>query len=325
MSLFNDLKWEIIENPKSTYNYLRVRREEKETEEEKEKIRKKEWKELCSQKKQEMSKEEFYKWRVKEWYQWHKKEQSKKQLEKYYKDKAEEEAMIEGIYKDVYDILPEPVNYDKLYMEKYKDDDRIYWGRYKFSRWASRLNYVEPGKEERYMSPIKVYNPWAFGNIFSKLGKIQSEAYEYLKPLIWETSLWEFHLAKKQFLTKNPMWVTKWRMREICDATNISKNQVCSIASAMLRDKYIASEIYMGRVSFLVGDVIITQAGNVLRPCLENNIPWLTPDTVEELHKKRFDWLKKKIDDLNIYILRDTYLVKYQPNEFEQRFYLIPT
>lgn len=114
-------------------------------------------------------------------------------------------------------------------------------------------------------------------------------------------------------------------MRELCDATDISKNQVCSIASAMLRGKYIASEIYMGRVSFLIGDVIITQAGNVLRPCLENNISWLTPSTVEELHKKRLDWLKKKTDDLDIYVLRDTYLVKYQPNEREKMFYIIPT
>jgi hypothetical protein len=113
-------------------------------------------------------------------------------------------------------------------------------------------------------------------------------------------------------------------MRELCDATNISKNQVCSIASAMLRDKYIASEIYMGRVSFLIGDVIITQAGNVLRPCLENNIPWLTKDTVSSLHDDRMKYLKKK-KDLDIYILWDTYLVKYQPNEFEQRFYLVPT
>ncbi len=102
-------------------------------------------------------------------------------------------------------------------------------------------------------------------------------------------------------------------------------NQVCSVASAMLRDKYIISEVYLGRVSFLVGDVIISQAGNVLRPCLENNIPWLTKDTVDELHKKRMDWLKKKTDDLKIYILRDTYLVKYQLNEREKMFYIIPT
>ena len=47
--------------------------------------------------------------------------------------------------------------------------------------------------------------------------------------------------------------------------------------------------------------------------------------TVEELHKKRIDWLKKKTDDLDIYVLRDTYLVKYQPNEREKMFYLIPT
>lgn len=76
--------------------------------------------------------------------------------------------------------------------------------------------------------------------------------------------------------------------------SDISDNQICCVASALLRDKYIVSELYMGRVSFLLGDVIVTQAGNILRPSLENNIPWLTKDTVETLHKKRMDWLKKK-------------------------------
>lgn len=101
-------------------------KQEKESEEEKEKRLKKEWKELCAQKKQELSKEEFNKRRVKEWYQWNKKLYSKKQLEKYYKNKAEEEAMIEEIYKEVYDILPEPVSLDKYYLEKFKEDDTDY-------------------------------------------------------------------------------------------------------------------------------------------------------------------------------------------------------
>lgn len=73
-----------------------------------------------------MPKEEFNKWRVREWYQWNKKEQSKKQLEKYYKNKAEEEALIEEIYKEVYDALPEPITWDKYYLEKFKKDDTDY-------------------------------------------------------------------------------------------------------------------------------------------------------------------------------------------------------
>ena len=114
-------------------------------------------------------------------------------------------------------------------------------------------------------------------------------------------------------------------MREIVDSTDISNNQLCSVASAVLRDKYIMSELYLWRCSFLVGDVIITQNWNVIRPLLENNIPWLTVDTVEELHQKRMDYLKKKTDDLKIYALWDCYLTKVWLNEREYFYYIIPT
>lgn len=325
MSLFNELQWEIIKNPKNTYSALKVRQEQKESEEEKEKRLKQEWKDLCKEKKQELSKEEYDKWRVKEWYQRNKEWYSEKQLNSYHKRKEEEEAMIEEIYKEVYDILPEPINWDEYYAKEFREDDINYEGKFKFSRWASRLNRVKPSKEKAYTNPVKVYNFANLWWVLSNLWRIQDRAYEYLRPHINEINLGDFKLSKKQSLTKNPVRNAWWNMRKLADATDISMNQLYSVASAMLRDKYIINEIYLGRASFLVGDVIISQAGNIYRPCLENNIPWLTPDTVEELHKKRFDWLKKKTDDLDIYVLRDTYLVKYQPNEREKMFYIIPT
>lgn len=325
MSLFNDLKWEIIQNPKSTYNYIKVLKEEKESEEEKEKRLKDEWKNLCAQKKQELSKEEYNKRRIKEWYNRNKERYSEKQLKSYYKRKEEEGMIIEGIYKEVYDPLPEPINWDKYYAKEFRDDDINYEGKFKFSWWASRLNWVKPSKEKAYTKPVKVYNFANLWWVLSNLWRIQDRAYEYLKPHINEINLGDFKLSKKQSLTKNPMRVVWWNMRKLTDNTDISMNQLCSVASAMLRDKYIISEVYLGRASFLVGDIIISQAGNIYRPCLENNIPRLTSDTAGELHKKRLDWLKKKTDDLDIYVLRDTYLVKYQLNRREKMFYIIPT
>ena len=88
---------------------------------------------------------------------------------------------------------------------------------------------------------------------------MQDKAYEYIKPHLDEISLNDFCLSKKQFFTKAPMWCGSGRMQELLSGTSISNNQICTVASALLRDKYIASELYMGRVSFLVGDVIITQ------------------------------------------------------------------
>lgn len=73
-----------------------------------------------------MSKEEFNKWRQKERYQRNKKRRIEKQLEQYYRNKKEGEAFLEEIYKNVYDTLPEPINRDKYYLEKFKEDDTDY-------------------------------------------------------------------------------------------------------------------------------------------------------------------------------------------------------
>lgn len=173
--------------------------------------------------------------------------------------------------------------------------------------------------------PIRVTFRDGFGEMLWRAKREQNKAYDYILPHLDEIALREFKLSHKQFLTKNPMWSTSGKMRELLEATNISQNQICSVASALLRGKLIACELYMWRVWYLVGDVIITQAGNVFRPCLENNIPWLTKDTVEELHQKRLDWFKRKTDDLEIYIIWDSYFTRMQINEREKYFYLIPT
>lgn len=154
---------------------------------------------------------------------------------------------------------------------------------------------------------------------------MQDRAYEYIKPYIDEFDIKDFKLSKKQFFTKAPMRSSNKKMQELLANTDISNNQICTVASALLRDKYMQTELYMGRLSFLVGDIIITQNGNILRPVLENNIPWLTKDTVEELHQKRMARLKKETDDLKIYALWDCYFLRVQPNERETLFYFTPT
>ena len=154
---------------------------------------------------------------------------------------------------------------------------------------------------------------------------MQDRAYEYIKPYIDELTIKDLSLAKRQFFTKSPMRCASERLQKLLAATDIANNQICTVASALLRDKYMHTELYMGRVGFLVGDIIITQNGNILRPILENNIPWLTKDTVEELHQKRIDWLKRKTDDLKVYALWDCYFLKIQPNEWETLFYFTPT
>lgn len=323
MSLFSDFQQgQIIEKPRNTTSYAKILKEKKE---DTEKERKRKWKELCEEKKKEMSKEEFLKRRQKERYQQNKKKVIEYNTERYYREREDEEALLEEIYKSVYDPIPEPINYNKLYAEKYDEDDRGWGWRFVYYWWASRLRRVSPTEAKKIKYPVRIYNRSNIPFIFSYLWKEQDMAYEYIKPHLDEINLKDFFIAYDQGHTYNPMWVTKNKIRELTDATDIGKWQICSVASALLRDKYIVNELYLGRVCYLVGDIIISWYGHIFRPILENNIPRLTKDTVEELHQKRFDYLARKIDDLPIYVLWDAYLVKIPINERETYFYIIPT
>ena len=72
---------------------------------------------------------------------------------------------------------------------------------------------------------------------------MQNKAYEYIKPYIDELNIKDFKLSKKQFFTKAPMWAMSKKMLELTSAADISNNQICTVASALLRDKYIKSEL----------------------------------------------------------------------------------
>ena len=104
-----------------------------------------------------LSKEEFNKWRQKAYYQWQKEERIKKSLDRYYRNKTEEETIIEDVYKDVYDVLPEPINYDKYYTEKYREDDMDVDGKYRFSWRSSKIIFDYWKFMPRYKKPIRIY------------------------------------------------------------------------------------------------------------------------------------------------------------------------
>lgn len=323
MSLFSELsQWEIIQNPARTYRNYKLLEEKKEKTPEEEKA---EWKALCKQKKAELSPEEFKKWKYKTLYEKNREQRIAKQMAMYNNKKIEQEEIFKEVMDEVWGSVPEYLDIDKYYLDKFDADDRDGSGRYMFYWRCSRLNKEKITKFKSITQPVKiVYREW-FSNFFSRLWTMQQRAYEYMLPYYSEINIEDFKLAKRQYFTKKPMWTAKWKIVDLVAATDISQNQIYSVTSAVLRGKYIQSELFMGRVSYLVGDIIITQAGNILRPSLKNNLPWLTEDTVDELHEKRMKRLKREIDDLPVYTLWDTYLIKIKPNERETYYYLVPT
>lgn len=70
-----------------------------------------------------LSPEEYRKRKWQMWYQDNREHHIQKELERYRRNKKEEEQLMEEIYKDVYDPIPAPIDYDAYYTEKFKDDD----------------------------------------------------------------------------------------------------------------------------------------------------------------------------------------------------------
>lgn len=327
MSLFKELQWELIEKPRQTYNYLTILKEKKETEEEKKKREKQEWKQLCEEKKKEMNKKEFERWRKKEWYQRNKERRIERQLDAYYRNKAEEEALIEEIYKNVYDILPEPINYDKYYTAKFRDDDINSENKYKFCWWSSKLVFENRRRLPQQKKPFRIYWRKWVKEVMNVLAKQETRAYQLLLPHLDELKDAKYFIQRwNQGLTKYPMWKIYWRLAELIKGSDIPPSHVCNVLSAIQRGKYIASEVYLWRTNFIFWDVLVTQTGNMFQISLENNLKWLTPDTVEQIHATRVErWKKKWKEKPPIYLVKDAYLLKIPINGRETFYYILPT
>ena len=54
--------------------------------------------------------------------------------------------------------------------------------------------------------PVRIARRKGFSEMLSNLGRIQNQAYLYLKPHIDEIDVKTFKLSWKQFFTKKPMW-----------------------------------------------------------------------------------------------------------------------
>lgn len=313
MSLFNELQKDIIENPKATWTYKRIRAEKRE--------KKKTEKELRMEMKEKLSEKEYKKRYMKRDY-----EKRKATYKKKYKEKQEElRQMLEEICDELWpgnDLT----DYDKFYAGKFKLDDTVnHWEKYRFAWWSSKLARIPWTWLPKQTMPFRVPNRMWMDAIIKRWMEWQHITYQYLKPLMWE--LWESRarINKKQQPYKHPVFIADEKLKAIAENAPFNKAYVYLMFEALSRDKYILSEMYLGRTSFIFGDVVVTETWNVFRISLDHNLPWLTRETVEDVHKARMDWWKGKTKEWPpIYMLSDAYLVKVSL-KWENLFYIVPT
>lgn len=313
MSLFDEIQWTIIENPRATWSAQKIRKQTDEI--------KKPWKELRKEMKETLSEDEFKKWYNHQTY-----ERFKYKYQKSYQKIKEDDAkLMKELLKEIDEETPEPINYDKYYTEKFRNDDvKSNW--YRFAWRSSRLWRLDWRFVPKQRMPFRVVKVRWMERGMRDMNEIQNKAYEYIKPHMGEFKNEIISLQKKQRPYDYPVYRRSYRLEEFAKAGPVNPWHIYLVFDAMQRWKYIASETYLWKNSFIFGDVVVTQTGKLFRISLENNLPWLTKDTVEDIHKLRIDWRKNKWKVAPpIYLLNDAYLIKIKPNERETLFYIVPT
>lgn len=154
---------------------------------------------------------------------------------------------------------------------------------------------------------------------------MQNKAYLYLKPHMDEVKGCFYQMSKKQLPYDFPVYMSSGPLRTLAENWPVNKWYIFLVYEWMRRWKYMCSEMYLGKNSFIFWDVIVTQTGHLFRISLNHNLPRLTKDTVEDIHKKRMEWKRDGTKEPPpIYILRDAYLIKVKLKE-EFLYYIVPT
>jgi hypothetical protein len=63
--------------------------------------------------------------------------------------------------------------------------------------------------------------------------------------------------------------------------------------------------------------MICTSKGQLFLPYLDSNVPYLTKDSLEEIHDNTKRWLNGEKVKLPIYIMRDLYLLRIPASKFQ--------
>lgn len=313
MSVFNDLQIDLIEKPTNTNYYHRILNEQKKE------------KKTEKQKRKEM--------REKLWPVEYKKRYDKQRYKKQrdlFKQRYEEhrDAFNKGMLNEIIDELwpgNDLTDWDKLYTKKFKEDDAK--GRaYRFSWRCSRLRSLDWSRVNKQTTPFRVANRKQMNQLIRDNTKTQNGAYEYLKPHMNDIKDCMLALNKNQLPYNYPVYVSDKELRDVVNESPVNIASTYLVFDAMRRWKYMLSEMYLWRNSFILGDVLVTGTGNLFRIALNNNLSRLTKDTVEEIHQKRMAWIKSKSNYAPpIYIVNDAYLIKVHINEREDLFYIVPT
>lgn len=305
MSIFESFKeWAIIENPsqlKQHKDYVKKEKEKKKkTKEDKQR----------EEMKANLTPEEYERRYQKQWRDKNKKKKHELYIVSYAKQKEERDIISEEVLSEIEYKWEKEQTIDEYYINKFKEEDTDWEWRYRYSWRASPLAKLDRRRVVKYDRPIRITeNYWNINILIKKQLSMQWDIYKLIYPRLNEIPLGSFKMSPNQKVTARPMWNMTWRILELAEESWYPKHQICEITWALQKGIYIPSEVYLWHISWIFWETIITSMGHMFKIALENNLKWLTPDTIEDVRQQRLNY-KKKWDKCRIYVLLNAYLIR---------------
>lgn len=309
MDLFNDMKLDLIEKPTTKWFYQKVKKE-KEVKSDKE---------LRKELRATMTKEEYHRYDNKLWYQKNKKFILDKEEQRRRKEDQEAYEWFMEMFKP-YEYPKTARDIDEEFNAKYIED----WGDYREGRWRldSWWRYTRLWKVDRKLiptirDPIKIIRNQELDRVFNTKISNQQRAYEYILPYIDEISFDSCWLPREQKILSKPQWRCKWKLLELCQATDIPQFWIIEVFRALKEGVYINSLPYLWETSFLIGDRIMTSTGNLYIPSLSNNFNYLNLKTCDDIHKETEEYFRRNNTSRPpVWRIMNWYLLRIKNNKF---------
>lgn len=296
------MSWKLLDKKQTLSNKNSIQKAKREKEEYKTE------KQIRKEMKEKLSPEDYYRWYHRTYYHKSDKEKTKMRNDNKSKIWFEEtkKLLLELYWED-----KKEQTIDEYYIEKYRADDVDSDWRYRQRWWITNINNLL-WKHNNISFPIRVAENYDMDYLMTRQFNIQLKAFKYLR---WK----DINICQCSILSnwrnnrRDPMW---WGNEEYIRLVNnaewINRQQISEMIRR-LQEWVFIPETWVWYKCFMVWDIIATSMWHMFKIALENNLDWLTKDTIDDIHKQRIEfryWWDKIPKWFPIARMNNCYLIK---------------
>lgn len=295
------MSWKLLDKKQTLSNKNSIQKAKREKEEYKTE------KQIRKEMKEKLSPEDYYRWYHRTYYHKSDKEKTKRRNDNKSRIWFEEtkKLLLELYWED-----KKEQTIDEYYIEKYRADDVDSDWRYRQMRWATDIWRI--AWTDYIWFPIRIAENINMNKLMPRQLWEQTKAYNHLKwkdldnVQCWLLINWKNSLRNPRrwgndnfiSLAENEEWISRLQIWEMI---------------RRIQAWVFMPEVWVWYRCFMVWDIIATSMWHMFKIALENNLDWLTKDTIDSIHEQRkYIWhnCNKRVKWFPIACMDNCYLIK---------------